>query len=213
VTGSFGDRSLYVCTPLREDLVEFVTSCVRGGVDVVQLREKDRPDEEVLEAASQLAHRCGELGVPFIVNDRPDIAAAVGADGVHVGQEDVSPTLCRQLLGPSAIVGLSTHDAAQLDRAITEPVTYLSAGPVVPTPTKPGRPGTGLDYAALATARSPVPVFVTGGVSPSTVGELVARGVRRFVVVRWLTLAADPQGAARDLSGAIDAALVATRGA
>ena len=87
---SLAERRLYLCTPLRDDVVEFVTSCVRGGVDVVQLREKERGDAEILEASRpSLARRCAELGVPFLVNDRPDIALDVGADGVHVGQDDL----------------------------------------------------------------------------------------------------------------------------
>ncbi len=130
-----------------------------------------------------------------------------GADGVHVGQDDAPPSLARRILGPGAIVGLSTHSPAELARADQEPVDYLSAGPVVPTPTKPGRPGTGEEYAALAVARSHVPVFVTGGVSPGSVAGLVAAGVHHFVAVRWLTEATDPAGAARELRRVIDEAV------
>jgi thiamine-phosphate pyrophosphorylase len=207
VTWSLADRSLYLCTPLRAGLVDFVTACVRGGVDVVQLRDKHADDEAVSDGAEQLARRCNELGVPFLVNDRPDIAAAVRADGVHVGQDDVSPHACREVLGDEAIVGLSTHSEDQLELALAEPVTYLSAGPVVATPTKPGRAGTGAAYAAVATRRAAVPVFVTGGVSAATVPALAALGVRHFVVVRALTEARDPEQAARELSAAIAASL------
>lgn len=207
MTWSLGDRSLYLCTPLRDDLDEFVTACVRGGVDVVQLRDKHHDDRSVHAGASLLAGRCRDLGVPFLVNDRPDIALAVGADGVHVGQDDVTPVLCRQVLGDDAIVGLSTHSEGELARALEEPVTYLSAGPVSATPTKPGRPGTGPDYPALAARRATVPVFVTGGVTTETIPALVALGLRHFVVVRALTEARDPERAARDLSDAIAAAV------
>jgi thiamine-phosphate pyrophosphorylase len=120
--------------------------------------------------------------------------------------------LARRLLGPEAIVGLSTHGPDDLAIALREDVTYLSAGPVEPTPTKPGRPGTGLAYATLATARANVPVFVTGGVTPERVPELAAAGVRHFVVVRYLTQAPDPEGAARALRQAIERALTSAPG-
>ena len=201
---SLDERRLYLCTPDRPDLDAFVSACVAGGVDVVQLREKALEARALLDRAGLLAGRCRELGVPFVLNDRPDLALAAGADGVHVGQEDAPPELARRILGPDAIVGLSTHARPELDMATAEPVDYLSAGPVSPTPTKPGRPGTGVGYAAEAARRARVPVFVTGGVTPERVPELVAAGVRHFVVVRWLTEADDPAGAARALRRTID---------
>ena len=150
---------------------------------------------------------CRDQGVPFILNDRPDLALDAGADGVHVGQEDAHPRLARRLLGSTAIVGLSTHAPAELDAAQGEPVDYISVGPVSPTPTKPGRPGTGLDYLSYAAHRSHRPWFVTGGVTPQTVPAMVAAGARRFVVVRWITQAADPRAAALQLRTAIEDAL------
>lgn len=207
MTRSLRDRSLYLCTPIRDDLVRFVGSCVEGGVDVVQLRDKDHDARDLLAAAEQLAVLCRTLDVPFVVNDRCDVALASGADGVHVGQDDLPVAWCREVLGPEAIVGLSTHGDPELARAVTEPVSYLSAGPVVATPTKPGRPGTGTEYAARATAASPVPVFVTGGVSEATIPALVRAGVRHFVVVRALTGADDPRAAAARLRSAISIAV------
>lgn len=207
MTDRLAGRRLYLCTPDRPDLESFVTACVRGGVDVVQLRDKDLGDADQVARARVLQRRCTDLGVPFVLNDRPDLAAAAGADGVHVGQEDADPAAARALLGPDRIIGRSTHSLADLERAADEPVDYLSAGPVVPTPTKPGRPGTGTSYARLATARAGKPVFVTGGVTPTTVPGLVAAGVRRFVVVRWLTGSSEPEAAARALRAAIDDAL------
>jgi thiamine-phosphate pyrophosphorylase len=204
---SLDGRRLYLCTPDRPDLIQFVTACVAGGVDVVQLRDKALDARPLLRRATQLRSACTDLGVPFILNDRPDLALESGADGVHVGQDDAPPSLARRILGAGAIVGLSTHAPDQLQQAMGEPVDYLSAGPVVPTPTKPGRDGTGVGYASLATARSTKPVFVTGGVTPDTVPSLAAAGVRRFVVVRWLTEAPDPKAAARTLRHAIDGAL------
>ena len=148
-------------------------------------------------AGRALRRVCADLGVPLLLNDRPDLALDAGADGVHVGQDDAPPALARRILGPAAIVGLSTHSPADLEAALAEPVDYLSAGPVMPTPTKPGRPGTGRATPPRRRPGPPCPVFVTGGVSPATVPALAAAGVRHFVVVRWLTEADDPAAAAR----------------
>jgi len=200
-------RRLYLCTPDRPDLAEFVSACIAGGVDVVQLREKHLEARALLARARVVGDVCRAHGVPFVLNDRPDLALEAGADGVHVGQGDAPVTLARRILGPDAIVGLSTHGADDLAAAAAEDVSYISAGPVEPTPTKPGRPGTGLGYAAEASTRSPVPVFVTGGVTPDRIPDLAAAGVRHFVVVRFLTEAPDPMVAARALRDAIDTAL------
>ena len=200
-------RRLYLCAPDRPDLADFVAACIQGGVDVVQLRDKKLEARPLLARARMVADVCRAHGVPFVLNDRPDLALEVGADGVHVGQEDAPVALARRILGPEAIVGLSTHGPDDLADATSQDVTYLSAGPVEPTPTKPGRAGTGLAYASLANERATVPVFVTGGVTPEKIPALVAAGVRHFVVVRYLTQAGDPGQAAHDLRHAIDRAL------
>jgi thiamine-phosphate pyrophosphorylase len=207
-------RRLYLCTPDRPDIERFVGRCVEGGVDIVQLREKHLPDAGVVARAALVQRVCAGLGVPFILNDRPDLAAEVGADGVHVGQDDPTPEQARAVVGEEALVGLSTHAPDELERAVGSacpgapaPVDYLSAGPVVPTPTKPGRSGTGLGYVGMAAAQSPWPVWVTGGVIPDRVDSLVASGARHFVVVRWLTTADDPRSAARSLRDRIDRAI------
>ena len=207
-------RRLYLCTPDRPDLDVFVGRCIEGGVDLVQLREKDLDDAALARRATVVRRVCAAAGVPFVLNDRPDLAAEVGADGVHVGQDDASAGAARATVGPDALVGLSTHASAELDVAVgalpgstPAPVDYLSAGPVVPTPTKPGRPGTGTGYLAEAVTRSPWPVWVTGGVEPDRVGALVRAGARHFVAVRWLVGADDPEGAARALRSSIDRAL------
>lgn len=204
---ALGDRRLYLCTPDRPDLARFLTSCIAGGVDVVQLRDKDLADHLLLERAALAGRVCADNGVPFVLNDRPDLAAEAGADGVHVGQDDPTPEDARNTVGPSAIVGLSTHTPDQLSCSIGSPVDYISAGPVAATPTKPGRPGTGLGYVNEATARSPHPVWVTGGVAPTTVDAMAAAGARHFVAVRWLTESADPEESARRLRAAIDRAV------
>ncbi len=199
-------RRLYLCTPDRSDLLRFVDRCIAGGVDMVQLRDKDLDARPLLRRAQALAELCTDRDVPFILNDRPDLASACGAGGVHVGQDDAPAAVCRAILGPDAIVGLSTHELAELHASVHEPVDYISAGPVTPTPTKPGRPGTGAGYLRQAVAAAGRPVFATGGVTPEAVAELAAAGVRRFVVVRYLTSSVDPEADARRLRVAIEAA-------
>ena len=221
-------RRLYLCTPDRPDLERFVEACIAGGVDIVQLREKHLDDRQLIERAALAQRACAAHGVPFILNDRPDLAATMGADGVHVGQDDMSPLRARRVLGEHALIGLSTHATDELEAAIggrgagistsgsggpegatSAPVDYVSAGPVVSTPTKPGRPGTGLGYVGAAVALSPWPVWITGGVDPTTVGPMAEAGARHFVVVRWLTEADDPEDHARRLRRSIDDAIAA----
>jgi thiamine-phosphate pyrophosphorylase len=201
------ERHLYLCTPDRPDLAAFLGECIAGGVDVVQLRDKELEPKPLLARARLAAAVCRDHGVPFVLNDRPDLALEVGADGVHVGQDDAPVSLARRILGPDAIVGLSTHGTADLEGAVGQDVTYISAGPVEATPTKPGRAGTGLGYVTQASARSTVPVFVTGGVTPEKIPALTGGGVRHFVVVRYLTQAPDARHAALVLRAAIDRAL------
>ncbi len=206
-------RRLYLCTPDRPDLASFVEACVLGGVDVVQFRDKHLDDAGLLARAAVAGDVCRAHGVPFVLNDRPDLAVACGADGVHIGQDDLPPDEVRAIVGPELLIGLSTHAIDELDAALgagpglAVPVDYLSAGPVVATPTKPGRPGTGLGYVGEAAQRSPVTVWVTGGVDPQTVGPVLATGASHVVVVRYLTEADEPRRAARLLRQAIDRAL------
>ena len=199
-------RVLYLCTPDRPDLGPFLRACLRGGVDVVQLRDKRLPARSLVTRAILARQICDNYRVPFVLNDRPDLALECGAAGVHVGQDDVLADTARRILGERAIVGLSTHASDQLDAAGDEPVNYISAGPVNPTPTKPGRPGTGLGYLRYAAANAKVPWFVTGGVTPDTIPEMAAAGAKRFVVVRYLTESPDPLSAARRLKESILAA-------
>jgi thiamine-phosphate pyrophosphorylase len=211
------DCHLYLCTPDRPDLAAFVAACIAGGVDIVQLRDKHLEARPLLERARLVRAVCADAGVPFILNDRPDLALEAGADGVHVGQDDAPVALARRIHGPDAIIGLSTHGPADLAGAMgigsgSGGLSYISAGPVEPTPTKPGRAGTGLEYLTQATttaaaAATAMPVFVTGGVTPEKVPLLAGAGARHFVVVRYLTEAADPARAARALRAAIDAGL------
>lgn len=202
-------RRLYLCTADRADLPSFLEGCLRGGVDLVQLREKVLDARPLLERARLAASVCSGFGVPFILNDRPDLALACGADGVHVGQDDTPADVARRILGPDAVIGLSTHARPEWNDAGRQPVDYLSAGPVNATPTKPGRPGTGieyLEYVASTPTGATVPWFVTGGATPETIPAMMSAGARRFVVVRYLTESPDPEMAARRLRHAIDPA-------
>ncbi len=198
-------RRLYLCTADRPDLEDFVSACIRGGVDVVQLRDKALEARPLLRRAELARSVCAAAGVPFVLNDRPDLALACSADGVHVGQDDAPPELARRILGPDAIVGLSTHAPAEWDAAAGQPVDYLSAGPVKATPTKPGRPGTGIGYLEyVAGSGRDIPWFVTGGATPDTIPAMAEAGARRFVAVRYLTESDDPEAAARRLRAVID---------
>jgi thiamine-phosphate pyrophosphorylase len=200
-------RRLYLCVAHRVDMATFLPAVLRGGVDVVQLREKELPDVVRLTSARLMAPICRDFGVPFVMNDSPELALESGADGVHVGQDDVSVDHCRDVLGADAVVGLSTHSSLEFDDALPQSASYFSAGPIVPTPTKLGRPGTGVDYAVACQERSDRPVFVTGGVSADNIGQLVSAGLRHFVVVRALCEAPEPEAAARALRRALDLAL------
>ena len=195
---------LYLCTGDRPDLAEFVKAVCEAGIDIVQLRDKELHDRGLLERAAVARDAAHAAGALFLLNDRPDLAVACDADGVHVGQDDVPAAVARHIVGPDALVGLSTHAPEELAASAVQPVDYVSAGPVEPTPTKPGRPGTGLDYIRLAAESSPHPFFVTGGVSPATLPVIAAAGATRFVVVRALTEAADPAAVARELRRLLD---------
>ena len=189
---------LYLCTPDRPDLEEFLEAVLAGGVDVVQLREKGveaRRELELLETVREVAERHGAL---WSVNDRADVAHACQADVLHLGQDDLPVAAARALLGEEVLIGRSTHDFAQVDAAAVEPgVDYFCVGPTWPTPTKPGRPAPGLDLtrhaAALGTDR---PWFAIGGIDLGNLDQVLAAGATRVVVVRALTEAADPRAAA-----------------
>ena len=173
-------------------------------MDIVQLRDKSASGEELLDAAKTFRACADEAGALFVLNDRPDLAVAVGADGVHVGQDDMHPARARDAVGGELIIGRSTHSAAQVDAATG--VDYIAVGPVHSTPTKPGRPAAGLQPVRHAAAHARVPWFAIGGLDAGNVGEAISAGARRAVVVRAITEASDPYEAARALRDALDAA-------
>jgi thiamine-phosphate pyrophosphorylase len=182
-----------------------VRAALAGGADVVQLRDKDADDDAVLKAAEGFRRAADEHGALFIVNDRPDLAAAARADGVHVGQADDTPARARTLVGEDAIVGLSTHSTAQADAAHATCVDYFCVGPVHATPTKAGRPAVGLAPVRHAAAAARLPWFAIGGLHLENVGAVLAAGAQRIVVVRAITEAPEPEAAARALRVALDA--------
>ncbi len=191
------DASLYlVCEALPDARLE---AALRGGVGIVQLRCKAADDGEVIEAGRRFASVCEHFGVPLILNDRPELVAAVGADGVHVGQDDVSVEEARELVGAERIVGLSTHSPIQIDSALAADVNYIGVGPVHATPTKPGRPAVGTALVAYAAAHARIPFFAIGGIDDFNVGAVLEAGAERVAVVRALTRASDPERAARVL--------------
>jgi thiamine-phosphate pyrophosphorylase len=175
----------------------FLRAALAGGVDIVQLRDKEASDEQVLEAAKVFRRVADAHGALFVVNDRPDLAVAADADGVHVGQDDTPVSEARAVVGPDRIVGLSTHSPDQI--AAARGVDYIAVGPVYATPTKPGRPAVGLELIRHAAAHAPEPWFAIGGIDRRTVGAVVAAGARRAVVVRAIAEADDPGAAARAL--------------
>jgi thiamine-phosphate pyrophosphorylase len=184
---------------------EFLAAAIRGGVDIVQLRDKSLDDEGLVRTAKEFRAAADAGGALFILNDRPDLVGACGADGVHVGQDDASPAEARALVGPDAIVGRSTHEPAQAHAADTHPdVDYLAVGPVHLTPTKPGRPAAGLGYVAYAAGHLRRPWFAIGGLDGDNVREVVERGATRIVVVRAIADAPDPEAAARQLRDALE---------
>jgi thiamine-phosphate pyrophosphorylase len=188
---------LYLITAAREDLALFLEAAVRGGVDLVQIREKSLTDGALLAVLQDAREVTRRLGVPLAVNDRPDLAVLVEADYVHLGQDDLPVTAARQFaLG----VGQSTHSSTELDRTDAD---YAGVGPVYPTPTKEGRPAVGLELVRHAAAHARVPWFAIGGIDASNVADVVAAGAERIAVVRAIGDAPDPERAAAALRASL----------
>jgi thiamine-phosphate pyrophosphorylase len=210
--GSLGRRQrlarchLYLVTRPRPDLEQVVGAALKAGVRLVQYRAKQADDRTRLAEATALCELCRRHGALFLVNDRLDLALAVDADGVHLGQDDVPPALARRLLGPERLIGRSTHDPAQLRQAIDDGCDYVGVGPVHATPTKPGREPVGLAYVRQAAAQATIPWFAIGGIEASNLEAVRQAGASRVAVVRAITDAADPAAASRDLLRALEPA-------
>ncbi|GAA4230276.1 thiamine phosphate synthase [Actinomadura meridiana] len=200
-----GQARLYLCTDARErqgDLAAFLDAVLAGGVDIVQLRQKG------LEARQELAYlevfraACDRHGALLAVNDRADVAYAARADVLHLGQDDLPVPVARQLVGDDMLIGRSTHSDEQASAAADEPgVDYFCAGPVWPTPTKPGRPAPGPGLLEYVAARRPArPWFAIGGIDLGNLDDVRAAGADRVVVVRAITEADDPGAAAAEFA-------------
>jgi thiamine-phosphate pyrophosphorylase len=192
---------LYFVLDLGPRTDEIVSAALAGGADIVQLREKSAPDEEIVEAGRRLRGLCHDQGALFVLNDRPDLAVACDADGVHVGQEDTLVAEARAVVGADRLIGLSTHSREQLSASAG--ADYISVGPVWATPTKEGRPAVGLELVSFAAGNAAVPFFAIGGIDERNVAEVVAAGARRIAVVRAIRDAADPESVARTLRSAL----------
>lgn len=179
---------------------DLLRAALDGGVDMVQLRDPSAGDDELLRAAERFRSACDEHHALFWINDRPDLAIAAGAAGVHVGQDDMPVTEARR---GGLLVGLSTHAPEQFDAGLRSGADQLSVGPVWETPTKPGRPAAGLEFVRHA-AGTDFPWFAIGGIDTSNVDQVVEAGASRIVVVRAIRAAADPRAAAAALLVALD---------
>jgi thiamine-phosphate pyrophosphorylase len=198
-------RLYLVCDEQPDD---FLAAVLGAGVDIVQLRMKDAADSSIVTVGRRFASMAAAGAALFILNDRPDLVAATGADGVHVGQDDVTVAEARAMIGSDRLVGLSTHSPAQVDAAAGAGIDYIGVGPVHATPTKPGRPAVGLELVRYAAENATVPFFAIGGISPANVDALHEAGADRVAVVRALTEASDPALAARTLRAAVSGVTV-----
>ncbi len=206
------DARLYlVCDllPGGRELADVLVAALAGGVDIVQLRDKAASDDELLAAAAIARGLCDDAGALLILNDRPDLVSAAGADGCHVGQQDMAPAAARALAGERVLVGQSTHFPGEIDAA-TE-ADYIGVGPVHATPTKPGRDPVGLELVRYAAFHATVPFFAIGGIDAGNVHEIVAAGAQRIAAVRAIAEAADPSAAASMLRAALEVAPVSGR--
>jgi thiamine-phosphate pyrophosphorylase len=201
-------RLYFVCDarPGGEDPEALLRAALSGGVDIVQLREKELSRAEVERAATTFRRVCDTYSAPFIVNDDPDLARACNADGVHLGQDDGSVAEARALLGPAAIIGLSTHSEEQIEAANAADVDHISVGPIWETPTKAGRPAVGLELVSHAAGHASHPFFAIGGVDAANAAQVVEAGASRLCVVRAIRDAPDPSAAAAALRGIVGVA-------
>jgi thiamine-phosphate pyrophosphorylase len=190
---------LYLVCDARPD--QFLHAVLTAGVDLIQLRMKNAADDEIVRTSERFRAACAAHGALLILNDRPDLAAAAGADGVHVGQDDTDVAAARRAVGPDRLVGLSTHTPTQVDAAAG--ADYIGVGPVFETPTKPGRPAVGLELVRYAATRAQVPFFAIGGIGVDNAASVAGAGARRVAVVRALTQAGDPATVAKCLTQAL----------
>ncbi|MFK8183136.1 MAG: thiamine phosphate synthase [Phormidesmis sp.] len=189
----------YLVTAPVPDLLGTVEAALKGGIAIVQYREKTANDDERLAIAKKMRSLCHQYNALFIVNDRVDIAAAADADGVHLGQQDLPMEAARQIMGPDKLIGRSTTNPHELKRALDEQANYIGVGPVHATPTKPGKAASGNEYVRYAAEHATMPWFTIGGLNADNIGPTLAAGATRVAVVRALMQADDPTAVARSL--------------
>ena len=197
------DKKLYLVTNSdkfeSEDLfLDAVASALKGGVDILQLREKNMPANKIIELGKKVKLLCAEYGATFIVNDRVDIAYVLDADGVHLGQDDMDIESARKILGNNAIIGISTHAPEQAQKAVNDGADYIGMGPVFTTPTKPGRPSVGLEYAKWVSENIKISAFAIGGIDLTNVQDVINAGAKKIAVVRAIINSDSPEKAAQE---------------
>ena len=190
---SLADSRLYLITTGRPDLEEFLDAAIRGGVDIVQIRDRQLLDRELMDALAVARDVTARYRIPLVVNDRPDLALLAGADYVHLGQNDL-PVAAARRLGMKA--GLSTHTRAEIDGADAD---YIGVGPVFATPTKPGRQAVGLELLRYAAAHAHRPWYAIGGINAENAARVIAAGAERLAIVRAIGESADPERATATL--------------
>ncbi len=196
---------LYLVTSPSENLVAIVEASLKGGLTLVQYRDKNTDDLIRFENAQKLCQLCHDYGALFLVNDRVDLALAVNADGIHLGQQDLPIAIARQILGPNRIIGRSTTNPQEMTKAIAEGADYIGVGPVYETPTKVGKAAAGLDYVSYAAQNSPVPWFAIGGIDQSNLQDVLKAGAKQVAVVREIMQSPNPTEATQDLLAQLQA--------
>lgn len=200
---SIMDKKLYLVTnsdnfTTEDEFLDAVASALQGGVDILQLREKNMSAKKILELGKKLKQLCSEYGATFIVNDRIDIAAILDSDGVHLGQDDLDVKSARAILGENKIVGISTHAPEQALKAVEDGADYIGVGPVFATPTKEGRIPVGLEYVKWASENIVIPAFAIGGIDDDNIEQVLTMGAKRVAVVRAIINSKSPQKAAEN---------------
>lgn len=186
------DIQLYLVTSPSKTLFSTVEAALQGGLKLVQYRDKSTDDIVRIGNAEKLCQLCHQYGALFIMNDRVDLAAAVNADGVHLGQQDLPIAVARKILGSHKIIGRSTTNPQEMELSITEGADYIGVGPVYETPTKVGKAAAGLEYVRYAAENSPIPWFAIGGIDLSNINDVLTAGAKRVAVVRAIMQADDP---------------------
>ncbi|MBD6617088.1 thiamine phosphate synthase [Komarekiella sp. 'clone 1'] len=183
---------LYLVTSPSETLLGTVEAALKGGLTLLQYRDKTADDSFRLEQAKKLRQLCHTYGALFIINDRVDLALAVDADGVHLGQQDMPIAMARQLLGSQRLIGRSTTNPDEMQGAIAEGADYIGVGPVYETPTKVGKAAAGLEYVSYAAKNCSIPWFAIGGIDANNINDVIDAGAERVAVVRSLMQAEQP---------------------